>query len=222
MEDTELFFSGKKPNPEKLAAFGFARENGIFIYRAPLPGTRLEIQVTVTPQGGASATVTDTQTNAPYTLHLTGGEGKFVGSVRTGYEALLYQIADECFDKDVFKTSQAQEILAHALKVYGNEPEYLWKQYPDYAVLRRTNSGKWYAIVMRVLPTKLGLPEGAEIEILDLRVRPEEMAELVDGTHYFPGYHMNKKHWITVCLDGRLPTEEILRRLDESYLLAAK
>ena len=47
-------------------------------------------------------------------------------------------------------------------------------------------------------------------------------ARLVDGEVYFPGYHMNKSHWVTLCLDGRTTAEEICRRLDESYCLAGK
>ena len=31
------------------------------------------------------------------------------------------------------------------------------------------------------------------------------------------GYHLNKKHWNTVRLDGSIPAEEILEMIDESY-----
>jgi predicted DNA-binding protein (MmcQ/YjbR family) len=34
-----------------------------------------------------------------------------------------------------------------------------------------------------------------------------------------PGYHLNKKHWITVTLDGSVPEEELKRMIDESYAL---
>jgi len=37
-----------------------------------------------------------------------------------------------------------------------------------------------------------------------------------------PGYHMNKKHWNTITLDGLLPDEEILTMIDESYDLVSK
>lgn len=37
-----------------------------------------------------------------------------------------------------------------------------------------------------------------------------------------PGYHMNKKHWNTITLDGSLPDEEILTMIDDSYDLVAK
>ena len=32
-----------------------------------------------------------------------------------------------------------------------------------------------------------------------------------------PGYHMNKKHWNTVMLDGSVPDKEILSWIDHSY-----
>lgn len=37
-----------------------------------------------------------------------------------------------------------------------------------------------------------------------------------------PGYHMNKKHWNTVLLDGSIPEEEIKAMIDESYALVVK
>lgn len=32
-----------------------------------------------------------------------------------------------------------------------------------------------------------------------------------------PGYHMNKKHWNTVILDGTVPDKEIFSWIDHSY-----
>ncbi len=34
-----------------------------------------------------------------------------------------------------------------------------------------------------------------------------------------PGYHMNKRHWNTVVLDGSIPDEDLLAMIDESYAL---
>ncbi|QRN83463.1 MmcQ/YjbR family DNA-binding protein [Chloroflexota bacterium] len=36
------------------------------------------------------------------------------------------------------------------------------------------------------------------------------------------GYHMNKKHWNTVTLDGSIPDAEIQRMIDDSYGLVVK
>jgi predicted DNA-binding protein (MmcQ/YjbR family) len=34
-----------------------------------------------------------------------------------------------------------------------------------------------------------------------------------------PGYHMNKKHWNTVIADGRLSKKQLLKMVDDSYIL---
>ena len=33
------------------------------------------------------------------------------------------------------------------------------------------------------------------------------------------GYHMNKRHWNTIILDGSVPEEELWEMIDESYTL---
>ncbi|MFC1848710.1 MmcQ/YjbR family DNA-binding protein [candidate division CSSED10-310 bacterium] len=37
-----------------------------------------------------------------------------------------------------------------------------------------------------------------------------------------PGYHMNKRHWNTVTVDGSIPKEKILWMIDHSYDLVFK
>jgi predicted DNA-binding protein (MmcQ/YjbR family) len=37
-----------------------------------------------------------------------------------------------------------------------------------------------------------------------------------------PGYHMNKRHWNTVLLDGTIPDGEIDEMIDHAYLLVVK
>jgi len=46
------------------------------------------------------------------------------------------------------------------------------------------------------------------------------MEELLSNKSYYPGWHMNKKNWYTIILDGSVETEEIYKRIDESYRLA--
>ena len=37
-----------------------------------------------------------------------------------------------------------------------------------------------------------------------------------------PGYHLNKRHWNTVSLDGRVPADEVLEMLGHSYTLVLR
>ena len=57
----------------------------------------------------------------------------------------------------------------------------------------------------------------------NLKCDPEESMMLRDlFPEVVPGYHMNKKHWNTVQLDGNLPRGEIERMVDNSYTLVVK
>ena len=37
-----------------------------------------------------------------------------------------------------------------------------------------------------------------------------------------PGYHMNKKHWNTVIVEGTLSKKQLKEMIDHSYMLVAK
>jgi predicted DNA-binding protein (MmcQ/YjbR family) len=55
---------------------------------------------------------------------------------------------------------------------------------------------------------------------INLKCNPEEAVELREEYEAVqPGYHMNKKHWNTVIIDGSIQSEMILRWIDESYEL---
>ena len=63
--------------------------------------------------------------------------------------------------------------------------------------------------------------KGFENEISNF-ILPENIEKIVDNERYFLAYHMNKKHWITICLDSSVDFNEICTRIDESYNLAKK
>ncbi len=54
----------------------------------------------------------------------------------------------------------------------------------------------------------------------NLKCDPDRALELRDRyVEVRPGYHMNKKHWNTVVIDGAIPDPEISRMIDHSYEL---
>ncbi|WP_017570868.1 MmcQ/YjbR family DNA-binding protein [Nocardiopsis halotolerans] len=57
---------------------------------------------------------------------------------------------------------------------------------------------------------------------VNLKCDPELALELRDQfPAVTPGYHMNKRHWNSVLLDGTVPEDEILEMLRHSYVLVA-
>ncbi len=58
---------------------------------------------------------------------------------------------------------------------------------------------------------------------INLKCDPERAIELRERyAAVVPGYHMNKKHWNTVTLDGTIPPREVFAMIDHSYDLVAK
>jgi predicted DNA-binding protein (MmcQ/YjbR family) len=55
---------------------------------------------------------------------------------------------------------------------------------------------------------------------MNLKCDPDQALALRDiFAAVQPGYHMNKKHWNTIKLDGSIPEGEIQRMIDHSFAL---
>lgn len=58
---------------------------------------------------------------------------------------------------------------------------------------------------------------------INLKCDPEQVVELREKYDAVqPGYHMNKDHWNTVIIDGRLKSNLIFEWIDNSYGLVVK
>ena len=71
---------------------------------------------------------------------------------------------------------------------------------------------------------KMGKGEGERNNWwMNLKCEPEEAVMLRDiFPAVIPGYHMNKRLWNTVILDGTVPRGEIERMIDNSFLLVVQ
>lgn len=218
---TDILFARKKPNLEQLLSFGFEQQGSGYIYTTGIVDGQFRLTVSLSDVGAVSTVLTEAVSGEEYVLHrVPGASGAFVGKVREEYEAVLQTISEKCFEPDVFKGDTAKQVIQYVKGTYQDELEFLWKRFPDNAVYRRKDTGKWYGAMLTISKQKLGLDSSEKVVILDLRIQPDDLAAVVDGVRFFPGYHMNKQHWYTICLDGSVPVEEIYQRIDASYLLA--
>ena len=219
----EELFKYRKVNIEKLVQFGFKKIDDIFLYETSIMDGQFNLIVSISESGQVSTKLIDSQSQDEYVLHLMQGSvGEYVGKVRTEFEEILTSIRDNCFELEIFKSKQAKQAIDYIRSKYGDELDYLWKKFPSNAVWRRKDNNKWYGILLILSKRKLGLDSDEVVEIIDLRIDPDKMKDLVDNQKCFEGYHMNKKHWFTVCLDDSVKTEKILAWIDESYKLAQK
>ncbi len=215
----EVTLHRRKLMEENLLQFGFHRDGDGYLYTTALVDG--QFLLTVRAEGGRlDATLTDTDSGEPYVLHLSDSAGAYVGRVREEYRAVLDRIIDACCESDVFKAQMTKQLIAYVRETYGDELEFLWEKFADNAVWRRRDNRKWYAAILTVSRRKLGLSSDEIVEILDFRMEPEILDKTVDAKRYFRGWHMNKRSWATIVLDGTVAFDEICRRLDESYRLA--
>lgn len=57
----------------------------------------------------------------------------------------------------------------------------------------------------------------------NVKCDPEKAEELREAyTSVIPAFHMNKKHWNTIILDGQLNARQIREMIDDSYLLVVR
>lgn len=131
-----------------------------------------------------------------------------------------------------------QDIIDYIHDKYGTEIEYLWMRYPSYGVFRHADNQKWYAIIMDVSKSKLGLPGGNTVglpsvntgslpgdntvEILNVKLSDPLLRDfLVQREGFLPGYHISRGNWISILLDGTVSIEEICGLIDASFKATA-
>lgn len=114
-----------------------------------------------------------------------------------------------------------QDILKWVLDTYGSQPESLWAKYPQDVVLRHESNKKWYAIIMTVKKSALGLDSEQEVDIIDVKCDTLQIDFLAQQQGFFHGYHMNKNHWLTILLDGSVALETVCGLIEQSYEMTA-
>ena len=112
-----------------------------------------------------------------------------------------------------------ERVLQWTLDTYGSAPESLWAKYPEDVVLRHTGNQKWYAILMKVKRSALGLESDKTVDIIDVKCDTLQIDFLSQQQGFFKGYHMNKNHWLGILLDGSAAEQTMKELLDVSYSL---
>ena len=93
-----------------------------------------------------------------------------------------------------------QEFLEYCLNTYGTVADYPFDEDFETAVLRHSDSRKWYAIVMRVSRRKFGFDNDEIIDVVNMKLPTDMFGSFGKEDGVFPAYHMNKLHWISALL----------------------
>ena len=219
MRNLNKYLKNKIIDYDKLLKYGFIKENNIYIYNKKVLENTFNIKIEINGKENTSKII-DLLTNEEYILvDINDAKGSFVGKVKEIYEKEINSFIENCTINNVFKSKQSKEIINYIKEKYNDELEFLWDNL-DAAAVRNKVNNKWYLVFMKINKSKLKDTFSGEVEIIDLKYGKEKIEKIIDNHTIFKGYHMNKKSWITICLDNSLEIEKIKKLIDNSYNLS--
>ena len=220
MRNLENELKNKTVVYDKLIQYGFVKQENQYIYTDTIFNEQFKIIVSFSEQQN-EARIFDLASGDEYILaDIEGSTGEFVGKVRQEYENKLHDIITKCTKPNIFRSSQAKEIIDYIQEKYHDSLEFLWEKFDNNAIWRNKINNKWYGLLLTVTEDKLKIESDKVIEIIDLRYEKDKIEKIVDNKKIFPGYHMNKSSWITIKLDNSIDTEKIFKLIDNSYQLS--
>ena len=114
------------------------------------------------------------------------------------------------------------ELAAYLTDTYSCTGEHLFARYPGFQVFRHCGSKKWFAVIMDIPRRNLGLTGEGQTQVVNLKCDTRLVGSFREEPGIFPGWHMNKAHWLSVALDGTVEDEKIRFLVDMSYELTKK
>lgn len=216
--EEEIFKRSKVKQEDTLLSYGFTKNNNEYNYSINFMND-FRADITIDENGKVKGRVYDLNVNDEYlNLRTESQVGEFVNHVREEYKNILNDIRLNCFETSFFITNQANRISSKIKELYQDDPEFLWDKFPGYGVFRNHQNQKWYSVILNIDKNKLDKECHGEVEVINLKVHPDDMSSLLKKEGIYSGYHMNKKSWITIVLDETLKDEEIINYLVTSYI----
>lgn len=205
----------------KLLDYGFIKENNTYTYNKYILNNEFQILVEYKDNIMTSKLI-EVSFNDEYLQADSSTTGEYSNNIKNKYEEILNDIKEKCFIKKVFKLNQTIQVIEYIRNKYNSDLEYLWEKYDDTAIVRNSINNKWFGIIMEINKGKLNIKEDTLVEVLDLSYYKNRVDEVINNKNIFPGYHMNKKSWITIVLDNSMSIDEIYKLIDISYEISIK
>lgn len=220
MRNLEYMLKNRVINSSSLIKYGFKKQAEKYVFNVKICDEQFEMIVEAENNKMTSKLI-DLMNEDEYVLvDVQDSCGEFVGKVRQEYEEKLQEIIKKCTSKEVFKFKQSKQVIEYIRKKYNDELEFLWEKFEETAIWRNKQNNKWYGLIMKIPESKIGLDSEKVIEAIDIRYKKNETDKIVDNEKFFPGYHMNKKSWITIKLDNSVDIRTIKKLIDNSYNLS--
>ena len=115
-----------------------------------------------------------------------------------------------------------KDVEEYIQKEYHGKIEYPWIRFPSYGVFRHADNQKWYALIMDLDYSRLGLSRDGIVDVLNVKLGDLLLRDLLlQQEGILPGYHISRSNWISILLDGTVPLNQICSLIDTSYVVTA-
>ena len=203
---------------KRAIAYGFSRTEAGLELKKELPGVGL-YAVFVIAGKSFEVNVFDADTDEEYLpFNVLDNITGFVTGIREQVEDLVQEIKEKC----LLNSNMKLRLMEYCERKFGTEPEAPWEDSPDAYTFKTAKRNKWYALFMTIPYKSLGLVAKGALDVVNIKLPPEKILDLIDRVHFYPAYHMNKKHWITIVLDKEVDEPLVQQLLEESYGLVEK
>ena len=213
----ESVFQKKRFNFEQLKSYGFQKASDSYIYETDFMNGDFHAIVKVSDSGSVSGKVIDKFNDEEYRLiRMESQNGPFVSLVRSKYTRLLEDIANSCTFDVPFSTDQANRITERIFASYSVHPDFPFDDCSG--VFRHIDSRKWFGLIM-LIKWKSLLKNNNEtlINVMNLKIDPEDSSRLTHIKGIFPAFHMNHTNWISVVLGDELDDDFVMELVENSY-----
>lgn len=203
------FFRKTVFNLDRLRSAALREDREGFHISQPLLDGKFRAELVVSPSGSVAGKVIETELGEEYLpLHALGQKGAFVTRVRLAYLRFLQDVASKYGIQRYFASEQLNRIADWIYEAFGERPDFPFKKDRDHAVFRSHENGKWYMLC--------SLLKGEENELVNVKVDKSEVASLLLLPGFLPAYHMNKRTWISIRMDGTVDDELVRDLIRES------
>ena len=203
------YLLNEKIDYNNLQDYGFKKVNESYQYVCDIDNSNLSLLITIGDK--VNVNIIDNDFNDEHLPFKTKMSGEYSAKIEEYVKGKILDIKDKC----VLKNKLVNEIKSYVNEKDNVELVYPWSDTPDACTLKV--KGKWFGLIMNVKYKVLGVDSLELVDIINLKLEPSEIEELIDDKLYFKAYHMNKKYWITILLNSKMDKDKLFELIDKSY-----
>ena len=213
----ESIFNRYLIDENSLLDYGF---NSDYVYVTGILNNTFKVIITYFNKK-ITGKIIDLSFDEEYTNFRIDKSGEFNLRIKSEYERILLDIRDKTCIKRTYIFDQANRINDYIYLKYKVSPDFPFTSSKYHGVYRNFD-GKWFGILMDIPFEKVDKEKNGLIEVINVKIDPNDKDKLLKVEGIYEAYHMNKKSWISIVLNDTVSDELIFELIDKSYKLVNK